>query len=116
MRVSRVLSLTQTLSPSTHYLPMEISVEMPYDGVIERALIFCPPGSEDLLELRLGFRNNEFLTDWIVSGDGKTISVPIGINAKEGDLIWLEAKNKDTTYSHTPTVEVIVKPRLVAEM
>jgi hypothetical protein len=104
-----VLSLTKTVPASTWIEKSDNYKEAPFAANVLSCNIFFPNGCEDLVLLRVGI-GDKTLTDWIVSGDSKSLSVPINKTVRKGELIWAEIQNKDTTYAHTPTIEFILTP------
>ena len=106
-----VKSLTTTLAASKWYKPTEIMVRTPFACKIDRIELYYPTGCENLVQLRFGVKSYEYLTDWLTSGDQKSLTLSFdNVELEEGSEIWMEAKNLDTTYTHTPVVEVILKP------
>jgi hypothetical protein len=107
--VPYVLSLTKTVPAATWIEKKDNYKEAPFTANVLSCNIFFPPGCEDLVKVRVGIGDNT-ITDWIMSGDGKNLSIPINKTVKRGDLIWAEIQNLDTTYAHTPTIEFILTP------
>jgi len=107
-----VISLTKTCPPSTWIQPEDNYKEAPFLANVVSCNIYFPPGCEDLVSVRIGIVDKE-ITDWIVSGDGKNVSIPINKTVKRNERIWAEIMNKDSTYPHTPTIEVILSPLTV---
>jgi len=107
--VPYVISLTRTVPASTWITRNENYKEMPFTGRVLSCSIFTPIGCEDLVFIKIGIGDKE-MSDWIQSGDNKTISVPINQAFAKGTKVWAEIMNKDETYPHTPTIEFIVSP------
>jgi hypothetical protein len=102
-----VISLTRRLDPSTRYLPEDTRKPSPFNGTVRSIEVYFPPGCEDLITLWFGI-GNETITEEIVSGDGKRLSIPVNRPIKKGEWIWMIAENRDVVYQHQPTVEVIL--------
>jgi hypothetical protein len=107
--VPYVLSLTKTVPASTWIEKSDNYKEVPFASNVLNCNIFFPPGCQDLVQVRIGI-GNDTLTDWILSGDGKNLSIPINKPVARGTIIWAEIQNLDTTYDHTPTIEFILSP------
>jgi hypothetical protein len=104
-----VLSLTKTAPAATWLEKKDNYKEAPFTANVLSCNIFFPPGCENLVKIRIGIGDNT-ITDWIMSGDGKNLSVPINKPVRKGEIIWAEIQNQDTTYDHTPTIEFILTP------
>jgi hypothetical protein len=104
-----VLSLTKTISPETWVEKKDNYKEAPFAGKVLNCNIYTPPGSQDLLLIRVGIGDTS-LSDWIMSGDGKSLSIPINKIVNRGEIIWAEVQNLDTVYEHTPCIEFILVP------
>lgn len=104
-----VLSLTKTVPPATWVEKNDNYKEAPFTANILSCNIYTPTGCEDLVRIKIGV-GDQALSDWITSGDGKSLPIPINKIVKRGELIWAEIQNFDTTYTHTPTIEFILVP------
>lgn len=102
------ISLTVTVPPATFITLRDNFKPAPFDGILRNATIFFPPGSEDLVFVRIGV-GDEALTDFIQSGDGKLLNIPLNKFVKKNTNIWAEIQNKDITFSHTPTIEIVIE-------
>jgi len=107
--VPYVLSLTKTVPASTWLEKSDNYKLAPFAANVLSCNIFFPPGCQDLVQVRIGIGDSA-LTDWILSGDGKNLSIPINKPVARGTIIWAEIQNLDTTYEHTPTIEFILSP------
>jgi hypothetical protein len=104
-----VLSLTKTIPPETWVEKNDNYKEAPFTAKVLNCNIYTPPGSQDLLLIRVGI-GDTVLSDWITSGDGKSLSIPINKIVNRGEIIWAEVQNLDITYEHTPCIEFILVP------
>jgi hypothetical protein len=104
-----VLSLTKTIPAATWAEKKDNYKEAPFMANVLSCNIYTPSGCQDLVLIRIGI-GDQALSDWITSGDGKSLSIPINKIVRRGELIWAEIQNLDTTYEHTPTIEFILVP------
>jgi hypothetical protein len=104
-----VLSLTKTVPPATWIEKSDNYKEAPFAANVLSCNIYTPPGCEDLVYIRIGI-GDKVLSDWVISGDGKSLPIPINKIVRKGELIWAEIQNKDSVYSHCPTIEFILVP------
>lgn len=108
MTVREMKSLTYTVPAATLITREDNYIVLDYDCIVRRVLIYFPPGCEDLVTVTVGAGDTTFLSG-IVSGDGKSIVAEPMAEVKAKTPIWAEIKNEDTTYSHTPTIEIEVE-------
>jgi len=78
----------------------------PYNTYI--ANFVCVHNCEDLLTVVLGAGSKEYAPK-IISGDNKSLWIEPKLFVPAGTPIWAEIRNEDTTYPHTPTIEVEVE-------
>jgi len=102
------ISLTVTVPPATFITLRDNFKPAPFDGILRNATIFFPPGSEDLIFVKVG-AGDEALTDFIQSGDGKLLNIPLNKFVKKDTNIWAEIQNKDISFPHTPTIEIVIE-------
>jgi hypothetical protein len=101
------INLTKTTPPNTWYEKFDNFQLAPFFGKLTSVNIFTPPGCEDLVKIRVG-AGDDYLTDWITSADGKSLSIPLNKLVAKDTPIFAEIRNEDITYPHTPTIEVII--------
>jgi len=104
---SYTINLTKTIPPNTWYEKFDNFQLAPFFGKLTSVNIFTPPGCEDLVKIRVG-AGDDYLTDWITSADGKSLSIPLNKLVAKDTPIFAEIRNEDITYPHTPTIEVII--------
>jgi hypothetical protein len=105
--VTYTITLTKTTPPQTWYERYDNFQLAPFLGTITSVHIFFPPGCEDLVKVRFG-AGDDYITEWITSADGKSITIPLNKLVAKDTPIFAEIMNFDTTYPHTPTCEVIL--------
>jgi len=103
-----VYSLTVTVPASTMITREENYIKFGEDVVITKVYVFFPDGCEDLLTVVLGAGSKEYAPK-IISGDNKSLWIEPKLFVPAGTPIWAEIRNEDTTYPHTPTIEVEVE-------
>jgi len=103
-----VKPLTVTVPPETFITRNENYITLGVDVVVRRVYIFFPDGCEDLVTCTVGAGNKEFITN-VISGDNKRLSPEVNQFVPAKTPIWAEVRNEDTTYPHTPTIEVEIE-------
>jgi len=100
-----VRSLTVTIPPATRITREENRLVLDEDVRITRVYIYFPPGCEDLVTVVMGAGSHVFAPE-IISGDGKSVSFEPNRYVPAKTPIWAELTNYDSTYEHTPTIEI----------
>ena len=95
---SKQMDLSRTVPPSTGYTRMENYKEAPFDGELTQIILHFPSGCNGLVWVKVGVDQTE-LTDWIALDD-TTQSMSASFQVKQGDRIWAEIYNYDSTYEH----------------
>jgi len=103
-----VRSLTCTVPAASRVTREENELVLDEDVRITRVYIFFPPGCEDLVEITMGAGSHVFAPR-IISGDGKSVSIEPNRFVPAKTPIWAEITNYDSTYEHTPTIEVEIE-------
>ena len=108
IRPRRLIIFTKKVPPSSMITRYENYVEFPYKVLVINAHLYFPPGCEDLVEVSIGAGSLIF-AEKIVSGDGKDLHFGINRFVEPHTPIWSEILNYDTTYPHTPTIELEIE-------
>ena len=103
-----VTKLTKTVPPSSMITRYENYVEYPYRVLVISAHVYFPPGCESLVEVTIG-AGSSFFAEKIISGDGKDLHFGINRFVEPHTPIWAEITNYDSTYPHTPTIEIEIE-------
>ena len=108
IRPRELISLTKTVPPSSKITRFENYVEYPVKVLVVSVHIFTPRGCQDLVEITLGAGSSIF-AEKIISGDDKNIAFGVNREVEPHTPIWAEISNYDTTYPHTPTIELEIE-------
>ena len=112
-RPSIHVDLGQEVPPETMITRRENYVEAPWEGILRMVVMHFPPGCNGLVKIKVGVGNRE-VTDWIALDDTTQV-FEMHEDVMEGERVWAEIRNEDTTYPHRPAViiSLIKKPEVI---
>ena len=103
---TEVIDLSYTVPASTLIERTDNYEEVKFDGVIKQVIIVIPPGSGDLVTVKVGV--DEFDRLAFANKEGN-YNFSVNYPVKHGQRVWAEIENADSTYSHGIAVTVIVE-------
>lgn len=114
------ITFTKTIEPGVMYERRDegMYVELPFSGYINDIDITIPPGSGNLVGVRLGIMSGSRLYQLFPYGaewfnvEVVEKRIPLMYPFRRGDLLWVEMYNADAAYEHTVTVKVYVTTRV----
>jgi len=112
-RPSIHVDLGLEVPPETMITRRERYIEAPWDAILRMVVMHFPPGCAGLVKVKVGVGNRE-VTDWIALDDTTQV-FEMYEDVMEGERVWAEIRNEDTTYSHKPAViiSLIKKPEVI---
>lgn len=89
MGIIKYLNLSRDISPSTRINKTENKIKSPCNGKIINFVIHFPSGTDNLLGIFCGARNEHLTpTDGEIRMDETTVVLPVNFPVKEEDYIW----------------------------
>lgn len=99
---------------TTRDSPVETVAEVPL-GIIERVIIFFPPGCLGYVKATLWIYEHQFLPenpDGYITGDDYVFDMPMDKEIRDrAEVVKVVAWNTAVTYDHTITVGIFVRER-----
>jgi len=108
---TEVIDLSYTVPAATLIERTDNYKEVNFEGEIKQVIIVIPPGSEDLVTVRLGVNSFDALA--FANKEGN-YNMNVRYFIKPGDKIWAEITNRDSTYSHAIGITLIVEKKIKA--
>jgi len=103
---TEVIDLSYTVPAATLIERTDNYEEVKFDGIIKQVIIVIPPGSEDLVTVKVGV--DEFDRIAFANKEGN-FNFSVNYPVKHGSRIWAEIENADNTYSHGIAITLIVE-------
>jgi len=108
---TEVIDLSYTVPAATLIERTDNYHEVNYEGEIKQVIIVIPPGSKDLVTVKIGVNSFDRLA--FANKEGN-FNFNVSYLVKPGDRIWAEIENADSTYSHGIGITLVVEKRITA--
>ena len=105
---TEVIDLSYTVPAATLIERTDNYEEVNFEGEIKQVIIVIPPGSKDLVTVKVGVNSFDRLA--FANKEGN-YNFNVSYFVKPGDRIWAEIENADSTYEHGIAVTLIVEKK-----